>query len=380
MANINVVNLGGEKVGEFELLDDVFAGEINDGLLWESVKHYRAALRQGTASTKTRGLVSGAGRSSGSRRAPAARVSASIRTPLWRGGGTVHGPKPRSYEYAFPQKKLMGALRSAIAAKIADGKFTIVDSFEVAEPKTKLFRTALNKLEAGKTTLLVESQPQARREALPRLAQSGRRRAGAQLRGSPLRPASLRARRLLEGRHRGAAGDAEEVCIEAQQAAQTQAAAEGGCVMPTLYTVIRRPLITEKGMGVKETQNTLVFEVDLQGHQDRSQAGCRDALQGQGHRCPHRDRRRQGTPPRQVHRLPPRLEEGLCSPQRRREDAGVPQQPVSRDFAATRDSETRTSCRANAASARKRNKRCRSNHFDRLPRRSASRRSWSTTT
>ncbi len=91
------------------------------------------------------------------------------------GGGTVHGPKPRSYEYAFPQKKLMGALRSAIAAKIADGKFTIVDSFEVAEPKTKLFRTALNKLEAGKTTLLVESSQQAGREALPRLAQSAGR-------------------------------------------------------------------------------------------------------------------------------------------------------------------------------------------------------------
>jgi large subunit ribosomal protein L4 len=76
---------------------------------------------------------------------------------LWRSGGTVHGPKPRSYEYAFPQKKLMGALRSAIAAKIADGKLTVVESFAVAEPKTKLFRTALDKLDAGKTTLLVEA-------------------------------------------------------------------------------------------------------------------------------------------------------------------------------------------------------------------------------
>ena len=76
---------------------------------------------------------------------------------MWRSGGTVHGPKPRSYEYAFPQKKLMGALRSAIAAKIADGKLTVVESFDVAEPKTKLFRAALDKLEAGKTTLLVES-------------------------------------------------------------------------------------------------------------------------------------------------------------------------------------------------------------------------------
>lgn len=157
MANINVVNLAGAKVGEFELVDEVFAAEINDGLLWESVKHYRAALRQGTAATKNRNQVSGAGKKLWKQKGTGRARVGSIRTPLWRGGGTVHGPKPRSYEYAFPQKKLMGALRSAISAKINDGKFTIVDSFEVAEAKTKLFRTALNKLEAGKTTLLVES-------------------------------------------------------------------------------------------------------------------------------------------------------------------------------------------------------------------------------
>jgi large subunit ribosomal protein L4 len=157
MAKIKIVNLAGKKVGEFELLDDVFSGEINDTLLWESVKHYRAALRQGTASTKTRGIVSGAGRKLWKQKGTGRARIASIRSPLWRGGGTVHGPKPRSYEYAFPQKKLMGALRSAIAAKIADGKLTVVESFEVPESKTKLFRTALNKLDAGKTTLLVES-------------------------------------------------------------------------------------------------------------------------------------------------------------------------------------------------------------------------------
>ena len=157
MANINVVNLAGKKVGDLELLDEIFSGEINDALLWESVKHYRAALRQGTASTKTRGLVSGAGRKLWKQKGTGRARIASIRSPLWRSGGTVHGPKPRSYEYAFPQKKLMGALRSAIAAKIADGKLTVVDSFDVAEAKTKLFRTALNTLEAGKTTLLVEA-------------------------------------------------------------------------------------------------------------------------------------------------------------------------------------------------------------------------------
>ena len=157
MANINVVNLGGEKVGEFELHADVFTGEINDALLWEAVKHYRAALRQGTAATKTRKNVSGAGKKLWKQKGTGRARVGSIRTPLWRGGGTVHGPQPRSYDYQFPKKKLFGALRSAIAAKISEGKLTIVDSFAVAEGKTKLYRTALNKLEAGKTTLLVES-------------------------------------------------------------------------------------------------------------------------------------------------------------------------------------------------------------------------------
>lgn len=157
MANINVVNLGGTKVGEFELLDEVFAAGINDALLWEAVKHYRAAMRQGTAATKVRKNVSGAGKKLWKQKGTGRARVGSIRTPLWRGGGTVHGPQPRSYEYQFPKKKLMGALRSAIAAKIADGKFTLVDSFELAEGKTRLYAKALKTLEAGKTTLLVES-------------------------------------------------------------------------------------------------------------------------------------------------------------------------------------------------------------------------------
>jgi len=157
MANINVVDLGGKKVGEFELSDAVFSGEVNDALLWEAVKHYRAALRQGTAATKNRKLVSGAGKKLWRQKGTGRARVGSIRTPLWRGGGTVHGPQPRSYEYAFPQKKLMGALRSAIATKINEGKLTIVDSLVAKEAKTKLYRQALDKLEAGKTTLLVET-------------------------------------------------------------------------------------------------------------------------------------------------------------------------------------------------------------------------------
>ena len=156
MANINVVNLAGEKVGEFEL-DDLFSGEVNEALLWEAVKHYRASLRQGNAATKNRKKVSGAGRKLWKQKGTGRARVGSIRTPLWRGGGTVHGPQPRSYDYQFPKKKLFGALRSAIAAKIAEGKLTIVDSLVAAEGRTKLYSTALLKLKTGKTTLLVES-------------------------------------------------------------------------------------------------------------------------------------------------------------------------------------------------------------------------------
>ena len=157
MANINVVNLSGESRGQFELLDEVFAAGINDALLWEAVKHYRAALRQGTAATKVRKNVSGSGKKLWKQKGTGRARVGSIRTPLWRGGGTVHGPQPRSYEYQFPRKKLLGALRSAIAAKIEDGKFTVVDTLKLADGKTKLYAQALKKLGTGKTTLIVES-------------------------------------------------------------------------------------------------------------------------------------------------------------------------------------------------------------------------------
>ena len=158
MAKIDVVKLDGTKSGQFDLADEVFAAsEINEPLMWEAVKHYRAALRQGTAATKNRKLVSGAGKKLWKQKGTGRARVGSIRTPLWRGGGTVHGPQPRSYEYAFPKKKLLGALRSALATKLADGKLIVVDSLEVKEAKTKHYRTALNKLDAKRTALLVES-------------------------------------------------------------------------------------------------------------------------------------------------------------------------------------------------------------------------------
>src|ERR1700712_4146210 len=158
MANIDVLDLGGKKVGSLELAEEIFApGEVNEALLWEAVKHYRAALRQGTAATKNRKLVSGSGKKLWKQKGTGRARVGSVRSPLWRHGGTVHGPQPRSYDYQFPRKKLFGALRSAIASKLAAGKLTVVENFDVEEGKTKIFRTALNKLEAKKPTLLVES-------------------------------------------------------------------------------------------------------------------------------------------------------------------------------------------------------------------------------
>ena len=155
MASIDIHNLSGAKVGSLELADEVF-GAVNEDLLWEAVKHYRAAHRAGTHATKNKKLVSGAGKKLWKQKGTGRARVGSIRSPLWRHGGTVHGPQPRSYDYTFPKKKLLGALRSALAAKFADGKLLVVNAFDVKEPKTKAFREALDNLKVDKTVLLVE--------------------------------------------------------------------------------------------------------------------------------------------------------------------------------------------------------------------------------
>jgi len=158
MAKVDVVDLSGKKVGSVELADEVFApDQVNEALLWEAVKHYRASQRQGTHATKNRKLVAGSGKKLWKQKGTGRARVGSVRSPLWRHGGTVHGPQPRSYEYAFPRKKLLGALRSALAAKLADGKLTVVDSLEIKDGKTKLYFNALNKLGVTRTALLVEN-------------------------------------------------------------------------------------------------------------------------------------------------------------------------------------------------------------------------------
>jgi len=155
MATIDVLDLAGGKVGTLELAEEVF-GPVNEDLLWEAVKQYRAAGRAGTHATKARWQVSGSGKKLWKQKGTGRARIGSIRSPLWRHGGTVHGPQPRSYDYAFPRKKLLGALRSALAAKLADGKLVVVKAFDVKEAKTKPFAEALGKLKVEGTTLLVD--------------------------------------------------------------------------------------------------------------------------------------------------------------------------------------------------------------------------------
>src|SRR5213596_4076307 len=146
MATIDIHNLSGAKVGTLELADEVF-GAVNEDLLWEAVKHYRAAQHAGTHATKNRWRVSGSGKKLWKQKGTGRARVGSIRSPLWRHGGTVHGPQPRSYDYQFPKKKLLGALRSALASKLADGKLIVVESLELKDAKTKGFRKTLDGLD-----------------------------------------------------------------------------------------------------------------------------------------------------------------------------------------------------------------------------------------
>jgi large subunit ribosomal protein L4 len=155
MAVVDVINLDGKKVGQVELADTVFGAEINEHLLHEASRWYLNGLRRGTAKTKDKSEVSGAGRKLWKQKGTGRARIGSIRSPLWRHGGTVHGPKPRSYEYALPKKMQLGALRSALSAKLAEQKLVVIEAWSLDSHKTKTLRIALGKLNAEKTALLV---------------------------------------------------------------------------------------------------------------------------------------------------------------------------------------------------------------------------------
>ncbi len=157
MPSVDVVNLNNEKVGELELADAVFAAEVNENLLYEAVRHFRAGERAGTHKTKTRHEVSGSGKKLWKQKGTGRARMGSIRSPLWRHGGTVHGPQPRDYSYKLPRKMLLGALRAALTAKLRDGELKVVQAFALADHKTKSFQAALKTLEATRKVLVVDN-------------------------------------------------------------------------------------------------------------------------------------------------------------------------------------------------------------------------------
>src|SRR5271155_986060 len=155
MPVVDVKNLEGKKVGQIELADDVFAVKVNPHLLHEAVRHHLAGERAGTHKTKDKSEVSGSGKKLWKQKGTGRARVGSIRSPLWRHGGTVHGPKPRDYSYALPKKMLLGALRSALSAKFAEQKLTVVDEWSLETPKTKALAVILGKLNHTKSALLV---------------------------------------------------------------------------------------------------------------------------------------------------------------------------------------------------------------------------------
>ncbi len=160
---IEVVNSNKETVDSLGLNDAVFGGRVKSDLIWEAVVQENAAERRGTHATKNRALVSGSGKKPWRQKGTGRARVGEIRNPLWRKGGTVFGPQPRSYEYQLPRKVKAGALRAAIAAKLADGTLTVVDALGPAgdssaprSPKTKQTAALFKTLGASGRTLVID--------------------------------------------------------------------------------------------------------------------------------------------------------------------------------------------------------------------------------
>lgn len=156
MPSVDVIDLKNQKVGTVDLADKVFGADVNDALIYEAVRHSQAARRAGTHATKTRHEVSGSGKKLWKQKGTGRARTGSIRSPLWRHGGTVHGPQPRDYSYKLPRKMQLGALRSALSAKLRDGELQVVRAFDLEDHKTKSLMGVLKGLECAKKVLLVD--------------------------------------------------------------------------------------------------------------------------------------------------------------------------------------------------------------------------------
>ena len=153
---LDVVNSENQKIGAVDVRDDVFGGRVNADLMWESVVHANAAERQGTHATKNRALVSGGGKKPWKQKGTGRAQAGSTQSPLWRHGGTVFGPQPRSYDFRLPKKVERGALRAALAAKLQGGALVVVDELSAAAIKTKEAVALLKRLGVDGKAVLVD--------------------------------------------------------------------------------------------------------------------------------------------------------------------------------------------------------------------------------
>ena len=153
---LDVVNNENKKIGSVDVRDDVFGGRVNTDLMWESVVHANAADRQGTHAVKNRALVSGGGKKPWKQKGTGRAQVGSSRTPLWRHGGTVHGPRSRSYDFKLSKKVERGALRAALAQKMKDGELVVVDALAAVEVKTKAAVEMLKRLGVTGKAVLVD--------------------------------------------------------------------------------------------------------------------------------------------------------------------------------------------------------------------------------
>jgi len=156
MPEINIIDKNNASVGKIDVPESIFGVTAKAGVLHSAVVNFLANQRQGTAATKTKGLVSGGGKKPWKQKSTGRARSGSSRSPLWRGGGTVFGPQPRDYSYSLPKKAKKAALNAAISGKLADGEVIVIDAFSFSKPSTKDMVSLLKNLGlAGKSTLIV---------------------------------------------------------------------------------------------------------------------------------------------------------------------------------------------------------------------------------
>lgn len=159
MPTVEVYNVKGEQVGEIELSDAIFAAEVNESLLFDVSQMLLAARRRGTASTKNRSEVQGGGRKPWRQKGTGRARHGSIRSPIWTGGGTVFGPKPRQYRYRLPKKARRAALYSALTSKLLEKKLLVLDALTLSEPRTRDIVSMLGNLKVQGSVLLVTAGP-----------------------------------------------------------------------------------------------------------------------------------------------------------------------------------------------------------------------------